>query len=105
MILIIKIILLDNRAEYFSRLQIFLYALFFKNTLRITTHIKVVNIQAHNAQTNKNIHWDLPNAMSSKNILQAKLQGANHAKNAIHKLEFSVLWLWDEFLLIAFINK
>ena len=65
-----------------------LYILFFKNTASITIQTRVVNIHNHNAITRGNIHDDFHTASNNKNILHAKLQGANQAKKAINKLVF-----------------
>ena len=54
----------------------------------ITTKIRVVNITNQSAKISGNNHEVFHRATSSKNILQAKLQGANHAKNAIVRVGF-----------------
>jgi hypothetical protein len=52
----------------------------------ITTTQSVVNIPRPRAKTSNITHCDLPRAINNKKILHAKLQGANHAKNAINRL-------------------
>ena len=85
----IKMRLLDTKAEYFSSKWTFQYALFFKKILINTINDKVKNIHKPSASTRGIIQLDFHNAIRSKNILQAKLHGANQAKNATHKLVVS----------------